>query len=160
MKPTRILLITLAALMFPVGLGAAVYATAGRSLASPPEALVSVSSNPVAQPVTTTDDPTDISGPCDELEHRNDPRCAPGAVTEDNSGPSRGRDRGEDDDRSGHSGNSGPGSPNSGRDDRGSDDSGSGSSGSDDSGSGSDDSGSSHSSGSDDSGSSGHGSDD
>jgi hypothetical protein len=147
MRPTRILLITLAALMFPVGLGAAVYATAGRSLASPPEALVSVSSNPVARPVTTTDDPSDVSGPCDEAEHRNDPRCAAGAASDDNSGQSHGRNRGGDDDRSGHSGNSG----------KGSDDSGSGSSGhsgSDDSGSGSDDS------GSDDSGSGGHGSDD
>ena len=159
MRPTRILLITLAALMFPVGLGAAVYATAGRSLASPPEALVSVSSNPVARPVTTTDDPTDISGPCDEAEHRNDPRCAPGAAGDDNGrhrGDDDGRHGGDDDDRSG---NSGPGSTNSGSDDSGSDHSGSGSSGSGSSGSSSH-SGGSDDSGSDDSGSGGHGSDD
>jgi hypothetical protein len=149
MRPTRILLITLAALMFPVGLGAAVYATAGRSLAQPPEALVSVSSNPVAQPVTTTDDPTDISGPCDEAEHRNDPRCASGAAADDD-GDDDGRHRnrgGGNDDRSGHSGNSGSGSADRGSDDSGSGSSGSGNSGSDDSGS-------------DDSGSGGHGSDD
>ena len=29
----------------------------------------------------------DISGPCDEAEHANDPRCTGGAVGEDNSGP-------------------------------------------------------------------------
>jgi hypothetical protein len=46
---------------------------------------------------TTTDDVNDISGPCDEAEHRNDPRCtgvstpapapAPGVTTADDDGP-------------------------------------------------------------------------
>jgi hypothetical protein len=46
---------------------------------------------------TTTDDANDISGPCDEAEHRNDPRCtgvstpapapAPGVTTADDDGP-------------------------------------------------------------------------
>jgi hypothetical protein len=54
----------------------------------------------------------DVSGPCDEAEHANDPRCAPGAPADDhgavdNSGPG-----------SIHSGsgadNSGPGSQSSG----------------------------------------------
>ncbi len=44
---------------------------------------------------TTTDDVNDISGPCDEAEHRNDPRCAgvntpapvPGVATADDDGP-------------------------------------------------------------------------
>jgi hypothetical protein len=42
----------------------------------------------------------DVRGPCDEAEHRNDPRCT-GAAPEDDdrSGPGRGRD--DDDDRSG-----------------------------------------------------------
>jgi hypothetical protein len=46
---------------------------------------------------TTTDDVNDISGPCDEAEHRNDPRCAgvsttapapaSGVTTADDDGP-------------------------------------------------------------------------
>ena len=31
-------------------------------------------------PATTTDDVNDISGPCDEAEHANDPRCTGGAA--------------------------------------------------------------------------------
>ena len=52
----------------------------------------------------------DVSGPCDEAEHRNDPRCTGGAVTatddeadradDDHSGRGRGGDD-HDDDRSG-----------------------------------------------------------
>jgi hypothetical protein len=68
---------------------------------------------------STTRTTEDISGPCDEAEHANDPRCTGAAVgddddaVEDNSGPSM---------------NSGPGSVSSGHDEIG-DDSGSGSSG-------------------------------
>jgi hypothetical protein len=43
----------------------------------------------------------DISGPCDETEHANDPRCtgADGAeLDEDNSGPGSGNDDNDDDD--------------------------------------------------------------
>ena len=47
----------------------------------------------------------DISGPCDEAEHANDPRCTGAAVNPD---------RDDDDDRVD---NSGPGSVNSGHDD-------------------------------------------
>ena len=63
----------------------------------------------------------DISGPCDEAEHANDPRCtgaggageAPSGI-EDNSGPGSSHDQGDDnsghgggDDNSGHSGHGG-----------------------------------------------------
>src|ERR687897_742327 len=58
---------------------------------------------------TTTGE--DISGPCDEAEHANDPRCTGGITTtedrddDDRSGPNRGPGRGDDrhgdDDRSG-----------------------------------------------------------
>ena len=153
MTPMRTILITLAALAFPLGLGAAVYAAAGPSLASPPAELVSVATDPVAAPATTVDEPEDVSGPCDEAEHRNDPRCAPGATSaedaDDDRGRNRGRSGGADDDhddddsrRSGRSGSddSGRGSDDSGRD---SDDSGRGGGnsgrGSDDSGRGGDD---------------------
>jgi hypothetical protein len=63
----------------------------------------------------------DVRGPCDELEHANDPRCT-GVQTLDNDdepGEHRGRGRGGDDDdrgddRSGPSENSGPSSNDSG----------------------------------------------
>ena len=59
---------------------------------------------------TTGDDAGDISGPCDEAEHANDPRCT-GAAPNDSSGPGPGGQ--DDDDRSGRShgddDNSGPG---------------------------------------------------
>jgi hypothetical protein len=62
----------------------------------------------------------DVRGPCDELEHANDPRCT-GVQTLDNDdepGEHRGRGRGDDDDRSddrsGPSESSGPGSNDSG----------------------------------------------
>ena len=61
-------------------------------------------------PATTTDG-EDISGPCDEAEHANDPRCT-GAVADDddrgdddNSGPGSGSD--DHDDSSGHERGSG-----------------------------------------------------
>ena len=50
----------------------------------------------------TTTGGDDISGPCEEAEHANDPRCT-GAAGEDddNSGPGSGDDDRDDDDRSG-----------------------------------------------------------
>jgi hypothetical protein len=46
----------------------------------------------------------DVRGPCDEAEHRNDPRCTGTAGGDDDrSGPGRG---GDDDDRSGRGGGS------------------------------------------------------
>jgi hypothetical protein len=52
----------------------------------------------------TTETGEDISGPCDEAEHANDPRCAGGAATTDDD--DRGRHRGstDDDDDDGHHG--------------------------------------------------------
>jgi hypothetical protein len=154
------------------------------------------SSNDGQVPTTTTTTTTttdggaeDISGPCDEAEHANDPRCAPGGDRDDDG---RGRDHPEDDagnvgdvnpgvvnpgvdisgpcdeaehandprctgaipvgddDRVDNSGpgslNSGPGSVNSGHDDDGDDDN----SGHGSSGSGGDDDSSGHGSGGED----------
>jgi len=61
-------------------------------------------SNTVANSV-----PGDISGPCDEAEHANDPRCTgAGATADDNSGSGgdddSGHHSGDDDDSSGHGG--------------------------------------------------------
>ena len=76
---------------------------------------------------TTTTGGVDISGPCDEAEHANDPRCTgvPQAGDDrgrDDDGDRHGRNRGpggggDDDDNSGHGGdddNSGSGGGNSG----------------------------------------------
>ena len=54
----------------------------------------------------TVDTAADVSGPCDEAEHADDPRCAPGAVDDDRSGTRGGDDddRAEADDSSGRSG--------------------------------------------------------
>jgi hypothetical protein len=58
-------------------------------------------------PATTTNG-EDISGPCDEAEHANDPRCTGNGVEhedddDDNSGPGSGDEHGRDhDDNSGH----------------------------------------------------------
>ena len=53
----------------------------------------------------TTETGEDVSGPCDEAEHANDPRCTGVTVTDDDD---RGRNRGhgddDDDDRSGRRG--------------------------------------------------------
>lgn len=118
---------------------------------------------PTQSPTQTTPKGEDVSGPCDEAEHANDPRCATGqpqTEPREDGHQGRGRDDGREDDangddgdhhgdRSGPSGNSGPGSQNSGpgnssdrgepNDDRGApadDRSGRGDSGRDDSGGG------------------------
>ncbi|HEX4981270.1 MAG TPA: hypothetical protein VFV63_06210 [Ilumatobacteraceae bacterium] len=51
--------------------------------------------------------PGDISGPCDEAEHANDPRCTGSAPSDDDSS---GRHSGGDDDSSGHGGGDDDGS--------------------------------------------------
>ena len=103
---------------FPAGLGLAVYMASGSSLA-PPAASASVPTGTIAQPSTEPGTETtgvDVSGKCDELEHRNDPECLPGAggtvdettgqadttqgtetteTEEDSSGKGRGRGRGD-----------------------------------------------------------------
>jgi hypothetical protein len=58
----------------------------------------------------------DISGPCDEAEHANDPRCVGGALDDDrggNSGPGR-SDADDDDDDHGGRGHDGGGDDRSG----------------------------------------------
>lgn len=71
-----------------------------------------------AAPQGNTQTTRDISGPCDEVEHANDPRCTGAAGAQPrgdddhrNRGPGNGRD---DDDSDNRGGNSGPGSANSG----------------------------------------------
>jgi uncharacterized membrane protein YgcG len=105
--------------------------------------LMQPSSEPataVSFSTTTNDDATtaattagreageDVSGPCDEAEHANDPRCTGAATTTDD----RGRDDGATDDRSGSDSGRGGGDDDSGGDDRSGSNSGHGGSGSGD----------------------------
>jgi hypothetical protein len=103
------------------------------------ERTTTVEDNPKRE--RADDDPqngVDISGPCDEAEHANDPRCTGQPTT----APQGDDNPGADEDRVDNSGpgsqNSGPGSVNSGRDDDADDDHGgedrSGHGGGDDSG--------------------------
>jgi hypothetical protein len=104
--------------------------------------------------VGTVDAPGDVSGPCDEAEHANDPRCTGAGGADDdidnsgpgshNSGPGNAHDDDDDRDDDSGQGSSHSGSGHGG-DDHGGDDSDHG-----DSGSGSSGSGSGHSGGSDD----------
>jgi hypothetical protein len=72
MRALRIALIVAAALAVPALLALGVHLAAGSSLTAPPPLVARVSTTPIAAPAQQTD----VSGPCDEPEHRNDPRCA------------------------------------------------------------------------------------
>ena len=84
---TLIKLLALGALVAAVGAGIALASIGGSS-----------TSSPTLSPVASTDGTTtvgveDVSGPCDEAEHRNDPRC------KNAKGDRRGRDDRRADDR-------------------------------------------------------------
>ncbi|HVM11871.1 MAG TPA: hypothetical protein VM638_05285 [Actinomycetota bacterium] len=87
----------LAGLIFSVGLTLAAYALVGGGAAQPalpvlgdlPTPTASPSGSPSATPTTGVD----VSGPCDEPEHRNDPRCLDGGSR---SGSNRGPGSGDD----------------------------------------------------------------
>lgn len=63
-----------AALVVPALLALGVHLAAGSSLTAPPPLVARVSTTPIAAPAPAQTT-TDVSGPCDEAEHRNDPRC-------------------------------------------------------------------------------------
>ena len=123
MRRAAFLAAAIVGLGFPAGLGLAVYLASGSSLA-PPAATARVPTGTIARPstppVTTTSTVDDVSGNCDEAEHRFDPECIGGTTafetttdetttdettteadttTEtDSSGRGRGRGRGRSDD--------------------------------------------------------------
>jgi uncharacterized membrane protein YgcG len=122
----RVTLLAAAALglLFPLGLALAVYVASAASLDDP--AGLRVGTEPLGQVTvtlvqtertgtttepTTTDRDDDVSGKCDEPEHRSDPDCVgAGTRTEEDDGSGRGRGRGGDSDDS-----SGSGSDSSGK---------------------------------------------
>jgi hypothetical protein len=114
-RALRVTVIAAAALAVPALLAFGVHLAAGSSLTAPPPLVARVSTTPIATPAPAPPRQPDVSGRCDEAEHRNDPRCA-GSKT-----PSRtttvddtsGRHSGKDDSGSG----SGKGRGRSGADD-------------------------------------------
>lgn len=84
MQRLAILMAAIVGLGFPAGLGLAVYLASGSNLAPPATARVPTGTlaRPSTPPVTTTSTVEDVSGNCDEAEHRFDPECV-GATTTD-----------------------------------------------------------------------------
>jgi hypothetical protein len=84
MRRAAFLAAAIVGLGFPAGLGLAVYLASGSSLA-PPAATARVPTGTIARPstppVTTTSTVDDVSGNCDEAEHRFDPECIGGTTT-------------------------------------------------------------------------------
>ena len=103
MRKLSTALLVLAAIAVPVLLAVGVHFAAGSSLTAPPQVVARVSTQPIATPSV----PLDVSGPCDEAERRNDPRC--GVTT---TSTTAGSTTTVDDDSDRHSGsdNSGSGS--------------------------------------------------
>ena len=147
MSRLGLLVAAVAGLALPIGLALAVYVASAGTLAEPVEGT-RLPSQTIARPsaTTTTAKPgagtpaatpaRDESGPCDEPEHADDPRCT-GAATEDDdrsgesdssgsSGDSSNSGRGSDDSSGGDEDSSGPGGGSSGSSGSGSSGSGSG----------------------------------
>ena len=72
----------------------------GRTVSVPGATTVETTTAGTTTGTTTTDEADDISGPCDEAEHANDPRCtgAAGVQADDDDGDDgHGRTRGHGD---------------------------------------------------------------
>ena len=150
MSRARPLLLALAGLLLPIGLALGIYLTSAGSLAAvptviePPAQVARGTSTATQETTSTESTPTettagddgrdaDVSGKCDEPEHKLDPECDPRNARDDSSGPGSGSDSDSSGQGSGGSGsNSGSGSSGSGS-------SGSGGGGGDSSGHGSGD---------------------
>src|SRR5215204_4697102 len=100
----------IAALIVGVGVAAASSLTASNTDPVPTGSISTLDSNASTGTTestrTTETTPTetgeDVSGPCDEAEHANDPRCTGGATTQDDDRRARSRDDDADDDQHGH----------------------------------------------------------
>ena len=124
------------ALVIAFSVGVAIAASGGGDAASPlaqvaPSTGTVDSTTTDTTSTTTTEADEDVSGPCDEAEHANDPRCTGVGDDrddrDDNSGPGRGGDDDREDDD-----NSGPGNAHDDDDDDDNDDDRSGHGGGDD----------------------------
>ena len=126
MSRARPLLLALAGLLFPIGLALGIYLTSAGSLAAVPTVIeppaqvargtstatqetTSTESTPMETTAGNDDRDEDVSGKCDEPEHRLDPECDPRNASDDSSGPGSGSNSG-----SGSSGSGGGGGDSSG----------------------------------------------
>ena len=122
MSRARPLLLALAGLLLPIGLALGIYLTSAGSLAAvptviEPPAQVARGTSTATQETTSTestptettagDDDEDVSGKCDEPEHRLDPECDPRNASDDSSGPGSGSNSGSGSSGSGSSGSGG-----------------------------------------------------
>jgi len=96
---TALKLMLLPALVVAFSVGVALAATGGSDDGEPAPLPASSSTTiesgttSTERGTTTVEDPGDVSGPCDEAEHANDPRCT-GGTPVGSSGPGRDDDRG------------------------------------------------------------------
>jgi hypothetical protein len=81
MRRLALLTAVIVGLGFPAGLGLAVYMASGSTLA-PPAATAQVPTGTIARPSTPRPG-LDVSGNCDEAEHRLDPECVGATTTTD-----------------------------------------------------------------------------
>jgi hypothetical protein len=82
---TKLLLAVLSAAVLGAG-GLAAAAGLGGFEPAPVLSLPAASTTGTTEQTVTADD-DDRSGPCDEAEHRNDPRCTATGADDDRSGP-------------------------------------------------------------------------
>ena len=109
----KIMLVPALVVAFSVGVALAASGGGDDQLAQVAPTSSTIEDSTTTDATTTTATGVDVSGPCDEAEHANDPRCT-GAGDDGrhgNSGPGNAEDSGDDD-------NSGPGSGNDDDDDR------------------------------------------
>ena len=104
MRRAALLLAAVVGLGFPAGLGLGVYMASGSSLAPAPASarvptgtIAEPSLPPLATDMTTTDD--DVSGNCDEAEHRLDPECLDGTTTDETTETDDSSGKGKDEDK-------------------------------------------------------------
>lgn len=128
MSRARPLLLALAGLLLPIGLALGIYLTSAGSLAAvptviePPAQVARGTSTSTQEKSSTESTPTettagddeDVSGKCDEPEHRLDPECDPRNASDDSSGPGSGSNSGSGSSGSGSSGSGGGGGDSSG----------------------------------------------
>jgi uncharacterized membrane protein YgcG len=128
MSRARPLLLALAGLLLPIGLALGIYLTSAGSLAAVPTVIEppaqvargtststqETSSTESTPTETTAGDDEDVSGKCDEPEHRLDPECDPRNASDDSSGPGSGSNSGSGSSGSGSSGSGGGGGDSSG----------------------------------------------
>ena len=93
----------IAALLVGVGVAAASSLTTSNDDPVPTSSISTLDSTGTTESTgktetTSTATGEDVSGPCDEAEHANDPRCTGGATLQDDDDRQRGRDHAEDDD--------------------------------------------------------------